>query len=498
MEQTSGSPIFHESTDNKSLEVTDYFAEDMSCSSTEELSHGLGSLPTEEWEEWMKWDGTTSSVLTPQQSFREFCVTANSDKPSQPTDTRKFASACGSSETFKWPEVQLDSRKRKSLEEHIKTSRVGEVCDSSEPQLTKRSHTIIEKRYRNNLNQKITALRESVPSLRADSEALDLGGLVPASKLNKATILSKAIEYIQYLEKRNSSLEKENLHLRRYNNHVEEKDCHEPNDPHQKPPKSRNEKRSSQAEDAPLIDSTSLPSTKAPEGMIRVPDAIRNLRSSAPQDHYADRFQNRDEPNFIFFDTASTGQQGSSRGRLVGKVMIGSLAGLMIMEGFSEDEESGNAPGGRGLWALPSLPFRSLNWPWLTWWSGVSFPAFAPYVSPLCKLFLVVLGLAFALFLYLFSSRPRPSKKMIAVASAVAPSLASPIEVRQKAWLTSIQTVWVPRHQMFPELLALHLEALRYVLRNLIGWSGYSWLTGGTQEDEVARVRAWEDRKSVV
>ncbi|EXF83955.1 helix-loop-helix DNA-binding domain-containing protein [Colletotrichum fioriniae PJ7] len=100
----------------------------------------------------------------------------------------------------------------------------------SEP--SKNPHNMIEKRYRVNINEKIIALRDAVPSLRCvvqhtenpqaaaaaaaaeSDEAIDvveeLGGLMPARKLNKATILSKATEYISHLEKKNSQLWKEN------------------------------------------------------------------------------------------------------------------------------------------------------------------------------------------------------------------------------------------------------------------------------------------------
>ncbi|KAL1866668.1 hypothetical protein Daus18300_006612 [Diaporthe australafricana] len=105
----------------------------------------------------------------------------------------------------------------------------------------KTAHNMIEKRYRTNLNDKIAALRDSVPALRvmvhrlehADEEVNnstsimdeikaeagldmedDLGGVTPAHKLNKATILSKATEYIAHLERKNRSLAKENSSLR--------------------------------------------------------------------------------------------------------------------------------------------------------------------------------------------------------------------------------------------------------------------------------------------
>lgn len=100
---------------------------------------------------------------------------------------------------------------------------------------------MIEKRYRTNLNDKIAALRDSVPALRVMVHRLehteedpnssvsimdeikaeagleaedDMGGVSPAHKLNKATILSKATEYIAHLEQKNRALVKENSALR--------------------------------------------------------------------------------------------------------------------------------------------------------------------------------------------------------------------------------------------------------------------------------------------
>lgn len=105
------------------------------------------------------------------------------------------------------------------------------------------SHNVIEQRYRNKINDKFNALQNSVPSLRVvakkrgkslssalgdqrnyeydddeEEEMLsqiseteeDLEGLEPAKKLNKGIILSKSVEYIRFLERKNAKIRSEN------------------------------------------------------------------------------------------------------------------------------------------------------------------------------------------------------------------------------------------------------------------------------------------------
>ncbi|KFY47298.1 hypothetical protein V494_00053 [Pseudogymnoascus sp. VKM F-4513 (FW-928)] len=134
------------------------------------------------------------------------------------------------------PARDMRSRKRKSspLTEEDDDEPETPETPPSRPPPKKTAHNMIEKRYRTNLNDKIAALRKSVPSLRATEKSMqgkgnnntvtnvrhmvdmmeDLDGLVPPNKLNKATILSKATEYIDHLERRNKALAAENAALR--------------------------------------------------------------------------------------------------------------------------------------------------------------------------------------------------------------------------------------------------------------------------------------------
>jgi hypothetical protein len=86
------------------------------------------------------------------------------------------------------------SRKRKSSAD----PEDDEDEDDGDQPVKKTAHNMIEKRYRTNLNDKIAALRDSVPSLRIMSKSArgedttedreELHGLTPAHKLNKATV----------------------------------------------------------------------------------------------------------------------------------------------------------------------------------------------------------------------------------------------------------------------------------------------------------------------
>lgn len=91
-----------------------------------------------------------------------------------------------------------NSRKRKSSDE-VDEDDDDDDLDGHQP-VKKTAHNMIEKRYRTNLNDKIAALRDSVPALRIMSKSArgedttedreELHGLTPAHKLNKATVCS--------------------------------------------------------------------------------------------------------------------------------------------------------------------------------------------------------------------------------------------------------------------------------------------------------------------
>lgn len=369
--------------------------------------------------------------------------------------------------------------------------------DAPTPAAKKRPHNIIEKRYRANLNDKIAELRDSVPSLRITkkskvkesdkevSDEEDLDGLTPSNKLNKASILTKAVEYIRHLEFRTKRLEEENKSLRERLETLDKVIAQGGHDAQraaaftsdtiiEAPP------IDSQAA-SPSSDSKKTPSNP-PQGLIPLPESWRRLRQNQSQEHYGHSY-----------DTPA--DRSKFKGKWPTRVMLGSLAGLMIIDGLNESD-TGTESREKGLFGIP-LEL-------LDGWQFLRSPklylaAFSQFcqaggVIPLVKGFVALTIVAFLVFSYLFNSKPGPKQDIEEAGpttrQATAP--ASPIEVRRRAWSTSMQELRLPHHSFFPEWLALTSEWLKYTVGYLFGPRAYAWLTGRTAEDDVARIKAWD------
>lgn len=404
--------------------------------------------------------------------------------PSSQHDGRTSSSSVQSS-----PEPTLENpKKRKSSSDE--SDKGPSNKKDKQPPVKKTAHNMIEKRYRTNLNDKIAALRDSVPSLRVmsrpnggneeDDDPEDLEGLTPAHKLNKATVLSKATEYIRHLEKRNKRLQDDVTTLKGRLESYEKMAISGPMalHGHVGTPDANRYHEDPFGHASSMMQSVSGP----PQGMIPVPESMASLhRGMPPQPHYAPAYPQYTNGPHRAGLTGPPLVNGRRSSAMMGKLMVGSLAGLMILEGFSERQQAKEGHADSGLFALPNI-----------------FDLLAPRVSlgavsaqlPLAKLFLVF-GAIFYIVGPFLDFRAKPKKKSAPVILSRAPSLASPVEVRRKAWLTAIQTVWVPQHNFILEVAALSLKTLKLSIRRVIGWHGYALLTGITKDQEAARVKAW-------
>ncbi|RWA14789.1 hypothetical protein EKO27_g271 [Xylaria grammica] len=400
-----------------------------------------------------------------------------------------------------------NTRKRKSSAEDDD----DDDDDDTHQPVKKTAHNMIEKRYRTNLNDKIAALRDSVPSLRIMSKSArgedttedreELHGLTPAHKLNKATVLSKATEYIRHLEKRNSRLMDENAAMQQRIAAFEKlfmsgamNGTISPHQQHAPPTPTTYPQESTTYAPSPM----GTPSRPDPQGLIQVPDDMKRIiaaQLAAGQPYPVPQQTFRPNPALVRQQQIQQQQQMQAGGwqtatPYFGKLMVGSLAGLMLLEAVRENEQSNETPEGRGLFALPIhlLKFLTSN-------LSINFMGYSVQGARVIysiKVILLLCSLWWALMPSLMDSKPtNPKQSKQIPALKAAPSLASPIHVRQQAWLTAVQTVWVPRHNFFLEAAALSLKTVKLSLRNLIGIHGYQMLTGLTEEQEIARVKAW-------
>ncbi|TVY92221.1 Sterol regulatory element-binding protein, partial [Lachnellula willkommii] len=428
--------------------------------------------------------------LTPaqQEKLRNIAMPQHLQYRNQhsPTSTHKSASVSS-------PETNDNRRKRKS------TSSADEEDDEDgeHPPVKKTAHNMIEKRYRTNLNDKIAALRDSVPSLRIMTKSArgedtaddreELQGLTPAHKLNKATVLSKATEYIAHLEKRNKRLQEENVEQKARLAAFETLFRSGSMGFSPTPP------MSSAFQYPPDYNTPSHSPVSDPQGMIQVPEDIRRLqRQSSQQTYPVGQFQELQQQGRQQQMSSNGWQTGG--GGYFGKLMVGSLAGLMVMEGFTQAESESDAPGARGLFALPVHLLRVVSH---YIHSSIDFNVLGYHVSTsqllgYFKVFLVFGALLYVFLPSLFATKPKSDGGKTQNSSiAAAPSLASSIQVRRQAWLTAVQTVWVPRHNFFLEAAALCLKMVKLSIRNAIGSDSYSYVTGITEQSETARVKTW-------
>ncbi|KAK3381448.1 hypothetical protein B0H63DRAFT_204959 [Podospora didyma] len=398
------------------------------------------------------------------------------------------------------------SRKRKSSAEVDDDDDDDDDLDGHQP-VKKTAHNMIEKRYRTNLNDKIAALRDSVPALRIMSKSArgedttedreELHGLTPAHKLNKATVLSKATEYIRHLEKRNNRLLEENSSMQARISAFEKLfmagaiSGQLPN-PLQQPPTPIQ-----YPHDAIFMNTPMATPRGEPQGLIPVPDDMKRIHASQQMNAgrpYPVPAQFGQNPTVLRQQQIQQQQQQGQGGNwspYFNRMMLGSLAGMMIVEALVEKEQSSETPEGRGLFAFPVQLLSSFV-------HSTHFSIGGYYLSgidALAKLRLFALvGMFFwaacssfvDLSIFREPEKPKHSSPVQAV-----PSLASSMQTKRTAWLTAIQTVWVPRHNFWLEAAALSFKVLKCAAKNVFGHRGFLMLAGLDEEQESARIKAW-------
>lgn len=314
-------------------------------------------------------------------------------------------------------------------------------------------------------------------------------------------VLSKATEYIRHLEKRNNRLTDENSQMQQRISAFEKLFMANAMTGTMSPIQGASPAMQF-GQDAAQFMSTPVGTPRGidAQGMIPVPDNMKRIIDAQMQNgqRYPVPQQPFQQNPAIMRQQQIQQQQQMQNSRWQNangyqRFMVGSLAGLMFLgAAIRETEHSNETPEGRGLFAGPLHLVGSIVSRWHVSFAGQHYSA-AHLISTLETLF--VFGtLLWVLVPSLFETRaPKTTKTALVNNTALqaVPSLASPINVRRQAWLTAIQTVWVPRHNFFLEAAALLLKTVKLSLRNAVGIQGYQMLTGLTEEQETARVKAW-------
>ncbi|CAF9903234.1 MAG: hypothetical protein HETSPECPRED_000169 [Heterodermia speciosa] len=426
-----------------------------------------GPQPDGSWEDWMMWDEPEESTVKESSGGQ--------DSPSMEQSMHL-------------------SRKRKTTADRSPDDQDSTAASGKRATAPVRGHSVVERRYRTNINAKIADLRDCIPTLKAtaSSKVQSPTNTDPSmQKLNKATILSTAVSYIRDLERDKRRLEIEISDLRARLKATERED--DDVDPTSEADYARSKTPNSVPPEAAIDSSTSSSWENPAQGMIQVPEDMRRLRTAALQAQYAEQpYLTHVQDVHETRSSIDVGESGARRAKQIGKLMVGSFAGLMIMQGFGATERDESKRSKRSL----AIPPTSPRWTRMVQISVMHLSRMSSdnmqYIVLAMKAFLVLSLLGFGLFLYAFCSKPKQRKQPVAQRAISVPSLASPLELRRNAWLTSIQTVRVPRHAMFPEWAAVNLEAFHYVIRQAVGWPKYSQMTGQSEDDEIARVRAWD------
>ena len=486
----------------------------------------------EDWEKWMNLDGqqqqldpstpgTYLSGSPPPLQFVSGSLGSTSPSELESLPPLPF------SPTYALPTTA--SKKRKS------SVVAGTTPSGRQPRGQKISHNVIEKRYRSNLNDKIAKLRDSVPELRVaqptvkrrpqkpvDSNSDASGDEGQGLKFNKATVLVKATEYIQQLERHNQRLLQEVSTLKnRFGSG--------------KPlaPAAMTTGFATatyimpQTSTLPVGDKSSTESSgkTEPAGLIKVPADIQKLRDEIPpQPHYAPeastsaseaitpvtippfseiqgmlplseswkafRAQSRSDEHYApppimsqaheLLQEQTLGEDDEeesrwSRSRFMSRVLVGSLAGLMVMEGFNESAEEGNKIEKRGLFSLPiELLTESRGFRDPIRKRIIAFAA-SPRAQQLLPMFIfsfLFLTICFAVLVYIAPSGSRPLQTTKAKDSR---------ERRITNSTSTENSIGVTTQSDTAEVTAPEV----YVLK-VLDWLNLSWLVFHNHDEEAA------------
>ena len=376
------------------------------------------------------------------------------------------------------------------------------------PDQTRIDHSLVEKKYRDNLNTKFSDLQQCVTTHQIEKK---IGGgkrgaeaaiscSKKATKLQKGETISRAVDCINQLSLRNAGLEThiellerrltvlQKIAVRKRTGMsiaVDTVDIESHGAPAVTKPLSP---ISPVAALSDIVDKTTSTVATGMHPAVLEKISKRALRHSLSKN--LDGMASKDEP--------SAKRRKFSRSELA-KVAISSLVGLALWEGYSEGEESAVVPNGRGLLGIPVELIRhsvkavfdfSVSAAQIGRYSTLD-PSTESWI--ILKSCLILGGMIYVLMpiVVLAKGWLRDEKQSSTNLSEMLPAPYT-IEFCRSAWSTASQSLGIPYHGILFEALALAVKLFKLLIRRVLGWPIYSYLTGTTLEFEIARVKAWD------
>ena len=366
----------------------------------------------------------------------------------------------------------------------------------------KTDHSVVEKKYRDNLNAKFLELQQCVPPHQVGKDG-ERGSRAPdaarsrsgdAVKLQKGEIISGAVDYIRELSTRTSDLETYIKLIERRLTVLQKIALQKTNrvDIASDMANVKSHRRSTATKPLSVVS----PIAKCPQLTGQVPQSLTKVLDQATLQPLKRAFRQSDKEQVNYAVTQNkpspSKRRRFSRGELT-KVAISSLVGLALFEGYNETEKPAAVPNGRGLLGLPVGFIRHL----VRGLSDLFVPEsqYAPLNTSadswiVLKVLLVLGGMIYFMTpIFLTAINWTRKEKTSSVLSSTIP-LPLTVGFCRNAWSTASQSLWIPNHGMIFEALAMKLWKL--LIRRIFGWRVYSYLTGATSESEAARVKAWD------
>ncbi|CAG8544921.1 3092_t:CDS:2 [Dentiscutata heterogama] len=166
---------------------------------------------TKKIDPFIKYEADSESSLTPNMHSKSPVIDLNTmNRTTKPFDTNSVQGKHSDKNTSFGTKLPIP--RLKHLTSTFQPQPSSQTLTNKQQKRT--AHNVIERRYRNNINERINDLKNVIPA-QDDDVIEEVVGIPPRTKINKATVLKKATEYIKHLKMDNHKFKSENDDLKK-------------------------------------------------------------------------------------------------------------------------------------------------------------------------------------------------------------------------------------------------------------------------------------------